>query len=194
MDIYMFNTGDKYRLYYNPLKTIEARVIEEPKKYADLGDRVEDALKKFGKQVKIASKKINLKISRGNSGILSEAAYAKNVTLNYADTLDEESARHRFGRIVKKETMKSYVILGLGIASLIATYIPPLLFVPMTSWIIGPIIGYQIAMRKKLKKGLKDISFAPNPEVSKLERIISGEKGLGLANSDLIEYRLAKDL
>lgn len=190
----MFNTGDKYRLYYNPLKTIEARVIEEPKKYADLGDRVEDALKKFGKQVKIASKKINLKISRGNSGILSEAAYAKNVTLNYADTLDEESARHRFGRIVKKETMKSYVILGLGIASLIATYIPPLLFVPMTSWIIGPIIGYQIAMRKKLKKGLKDISFAPNPEVSKLERIISGEKGLGLANSDLIEYRLAKDL
>lgn len=215
MDIYLFNTGDNYALYYNPPK--EAPKEKKRKRYE--GGRIEDieggrgcmttkelsissglegtikeAFYEFADGVKAGVQKLSKKMRTRTSGILHEAAYAGSASLNYPDTISEEEARGIFSRIVAKEKIKSSIIMAAGIIGFIGSYIPPLLFVPMTSYIFGPIVGYQFAVMRILKRGIKNVSFAQNPEVSKLEKIISGEKGLGLTNPDLIEYRLAKGL
>lgn len=190
----MINTGRQYTLYYNAPKTIEATVIEEPNPCIDLGDRIEYAFRVCGKSIRNKAKKLSSKMKTRTSGILSEAAYAGTANLNYSDRIPENKARYLFSKIVKKEKRKSRIILGAEIFSLAIFYVPPLLFVPFTSIILGSAIAYQAATMRTLSKGIHNISFAPNPDVSNLERIIFGEKGLELAIPDLIEYRAAKGL
>lgn len=172
---------------------------------ADLGDSIAEAYKELSGSVKEKLQKIGSRMRTKVSGILKDAAYAGTANLNYSAETPEEIARCSFSRIVKKEQAKSLIILGASIAVYAASYVPllfvaeqPLLgpivgFAPL--WpIIGPIVGYQIAVMRTLRKGMKNISFVSNPDVTKLERIIAGEQGLGLTNPDLIEYRVTKGL
>ncbi|MDI6737139.1 MAG: hypothetical protein QME12_01325 [Nanoarchaeota archaeon] len=217
MDIYMFNTGSQYTLYYNPQKVEDKEKPKIPaidlakrinllegilagnttKEYritADVQAGIDAAYDEIIYSAKKSMHKIGNRMKTKTSGILKEAAYAGTASLNYSENIPEDKAKRIFSRIVKKEAFKSGLILGIEAISFAAFFVPPLLFVPFTSFILGPAIVYQIAIMRALSKGVKNISFAPSPEVSKLERIISGEKGLGLTNPDLIEYRAAKGL
>lgn len=217
MNIYMIKTGSRYILYYNPPKK---EIEEEEKKpcidlaykinrmeglwagnttkefriMADLNEEINAAYQDVSHNAKKGLGKIGGKIRTRTSGILKDAAYAEKASLNYSENISEDEAKRFFSQIVKREMIKSGIILGIETISFAAFYVPPLIFVPFTSFILGPAIGFQIAIIRALRKGIKNISFVPNPEVSKLERIICGEKGLELANPDLIEYRVAKDL
>lgn len=213
----MINTGRQYTLYYNAPKQ-ETNGLEKKLSFEDLAitKKAEGALagfttrefritadmqKEIGgvyyellESAKKGMQKIGNKMRTKTSDILREAAYAETAILNYSDEIQEEKARDLFSRIVKKEKRKSRIILGAEIFSLAIFYVPPLLFVPFTSIIFGSAIAYQAATMRTLSKGIHNISFAPNPDVSNLEKIISGEKGLELAIPDLIEYRAAKGL
>lgn len=213
----MINTGSRYILYYNPPKKelkeeekipcrdLAGRIshlegswagaaTKEFRISADIQAGINEAYGDIACSAKKGMGKIGNIMRTKTSGILKDTAYAGNASLNYSDKIPEEEAKQLFSRIVKKEMLRGGIILGAEIASFAAFYVPPLLFVPFTSLILGPAIGYQIAVMRTLSRGIKNAAFAPNPEVSKLERIISGEKELELSNPDLIEYRAAKGL
>ncbi|MFH1065646.1 MAG: hypothetical protein V1734_04040 [Nanoarchaeota archaeon] len=217
MDIYMINTGSRYTLYYNPPKQepkaagpkrhcfnlasrIEnaeaARAGLTTKEFmitTDLGESVSEAYRDVAESVKRGMQQLGSKMRTKTSRILKDAAYAETAILNYSGELSEDKARRFFSRIVKKEKLKSWLIFGACAIAYIASWNPFTMLVP-TIFVLGPAIGYQIAVINTLRKGVKNILFVPNPEVSKLEKIISGEKGLGLTSPDLIDYRVAKGL
>ena len=213
----MINTGNKHTLYHNPPKhepkkqkkkslhlpagrtshidgaragftTKEFRIASEingtaEMAYNDISEGAKEGMQKMGSRMRTKT-----------SGILKDAAYAESAMLHYSDRNTEDAAKNIFSQIIKREKRRGWAILGAEILGLGAFYVPPLLFVPFTSLIFGSAILYQANVARTLARGIKNISFLQSPEVSKLERIISGEKEFELTNPDLIEYRAAKGL
>jgi hypothetical protein len=217
MEIYMINTGNKYAIYYNPPKETPKAESEE-KSYAwlgrgienlggaraglttrefrissDLEESINEAYSEFAESSKNKMQKLSNKIRTRTSAILKDAAHSDSAILNYSNEISESSARKYFLRIVRKEKIKSWAILGACALAYLASWNPLTMPVP-TIWLFGPAMLYQMAVIKTLGKGIKNISFSQSTEVAKLERIIAGERGIGLDRQDLIDYRAAKGL
>lgn len=213
----MINTGNKYILYYNPPKEKPkdeilrksyawlGRGSENPKGErtglttrefrisSDLEESINEAYSEFAESAKSRMEKISNKIRTRTSAILKDAAHSDSATINYSNEISESSARKYFLRIVRKEKIKSGAILGACALAYLASWNPLTMPVP-TIWLFGPAMLYQMAVIRTLGKGIKNIAFSPSTEVAKLEKIIAGERGIGLDKQDLIDYRAAKDL
>lgn len=186
MNVYMVNEGKKYALY-DGKKTIEniveGYIVEAEKswpkrKMRELGDWVKGKVSK---------------LYDDNLDSLVKAASAEDPTVYYSSAISEEKAKGEYRKIAKKTMNRNYLIMGISTLLIPLGYVPPFIFVPMTSFMAAGIIVSCWNLRKAIKKGMLKAKFKPDGDVSRLEEAISAQydcHGRGINNEELLKCYL----